>query len=229
MKFRISYLRLTLQDIKNFTLLLAHIMKLYVSINSPYSRKCRMVAHENGLIENDIVETIFVKPYEDPAALHKANPLGKVPTAVLDGDMILYDSRLITAFMDKLSPQIDLIPADGPSKWAVLRAEALADGINDESIALFFDLKKEEDQQDTAKNDRRKRKIINSIKTIKQELLNLPQELTLGHIALAAALGYIDLRFSTMEWRKDNETVAIWFDDFAKRDSFQATMTDPTV
>ncbi len=204
-------------------------MKLYVSVNSPYSRKCRMVAHENGLIEHKIVETIFVKPYEDPTELHAANPLGKVPTAVLDGDMILYDSRLITAFMDKLSPQVSLIPEDGPSKWAVLRSEALADGINDESIALFFEKKRGAEHQDEAKNARRLQKIKNSIAMMKQELIALPQQLTLGHIAFAAALGYIDLRYSSLDWRKDNETVAVWFDDFSKRDSFQQTMTDAAI
>ncbi len=204
-------------------------MKLYASVNSPFSRKCRMVALENGLIENEIVETIFVKPYDDPADLHEANPLGKVPTAVLDGDMILYDSRLITAFMDKLSPMVSLIPEDGPKKWAVLRAEALADGMMDETIALFFELKRGPEIQDEAKNERRKRKVLAAINTMKQELLKLPQELTLGHIAFASALGYLDLRFEDWKWRTGNETVAIWFDDFAKRDSFQATMTDPSV
>lgn len=201
-------------------------MKLYVSVNSPYSRKCRMVSFEKGL--DEIVETIFVKPYDDPEALHQANPLGKVPTAVLEGDMILYDSRLITAFMDKLTPQISLIPADGPSKWAVLRAEALADGINDEAIALFFDQKRPAEHQDQSKNARRLQKIQSSLPIMQQELIKLPDQLTLGHIAFAATLGYLDLRFGALDWRKDHKTLAIWFDDFSTRDCFQNTMTDPT-
>ncbi|MGF1629684.1 MAG: glutathione S-transferase C-terminal domain-containing protein [Kiloniellaceae bacterium] len=54
-------------------------------------------------------------------------------------------------------------------------------------------------------------------------LKGLPGDLTMGHIACAAALGYLDLRHGALEWRKGRGELAAWFDEFNARPSMRET------
>jgi glutathione S-transferase len=47
---------------------------------------------------------------------------------------------------------------------------------------------------------------------------------TLATIAVAAALGYADLRFSADDWRATRPRLAAWHARFAERPSYQQTM-----
>src|SRR5260221_710201 len=84
----------------------APIMKLLGSLASPYTRKVRVVLTEKK-IECEL-EPVDVHPVENPVNAH--NPLGKVPTLVLDDGTTLYDSRVIVEFLDARSPINRLIP-----------------------------------------------------------------------------------------------------------------------
>jgi glutathione S-transferase len=68
------------------------MMKLHWSPRSPYVRKVMIVAHELGLA--DRIETVrtVVGGMTPHLALMRDNPLGKIPTLVLEDDTVLYDS-----------------------------------------------------------------------------------------------------------------------------------------
>ena len=55
-------------------------MKLYCSHTSPFARKVRVLIREKGATARVSEET--VSALEDPASLHEANPLGKVPALI---------------------------------------------------------------------------------------------------------------------------------------------------
>ena len=46
----------------------------------------------------------------------------------------------------------------------------------------------------------------------------------IGHVALGVALGYIDFRFSGLDWRADHPALTAWYAAFAQRPSAQATV-----
>ena len=52
----------------------------------------------------------------------------------------------------------------------------------------------------------------------------LEGELTVGVIAAACALGYLDLRLPDLGWRTVAPELAAWFADFSQRPSMQATL-----
>jgi len=107
-------------------------MKLLASLASPYTRKVRVVLAEKK-IDFDL-ELVDVAPAENPVNAH--NPLGKIPTLVLDDGTALYDSRVIVEFLDHASPLNRLIPADFRERVQVRRWEALADGVLDAGILV---------------------------------------------------------------------------------------------
>ncbi|WP_421998766.1 hypothetical protein [Roseovarius confluentis] len=46
---------------------------------------------------------------------------------------------------------------------------------------------------------------------------------TIGELSVASALGYLDLRFEEIAWRRGQAALAAWFDSFAARPSMQST------
>ena len=114
-------------------------MKLLASFASPYTRKVRVVLAEKK-IDFDM-ELVDVAPAENAVNAH--NPLGKIPTLVLDDGSALYDSRVIVEFLDHASPLGRLIPADIRERVQVRRWEALADGVVDAGILVRNDFQVE--------------------------------------------------------------------------------------
>src|SRR5437879_8040105 len=110
-------------------------MKLLASLASPYTRKVRVVLAEKK-IECEL-ELVDVNPVENAANAH--NPLGKVPTLVLDDGTALYDSRVIVEFLDARAPINRLIPDETRDRVAVRRWEALADGVLDAGLLIRYE------------------------------------------------------------------------------------------
>jgi glutathione S-transferase len=107
-------------------------MKLLASLASPYTRKVRVVLAEKK-IECEL-ELVDVQPAENAVNAH--NPLGKVPTLVLDDGTPLFDSRVIVEFLDARAPINRLIPDETRERVAVRRWEALADGVLDAGLLV---------------------------------------------------------------------------------------------
>jgi glutathione S-transferase len=198
-------------------------MKLFWSPASPFARKVRSVAREKGLAGR--VEEIQVAVYDDPAELLAANPLGKIPALILDDGAALYDSPVICAYLDA-HPEgqgAPLCPASGMERWRVLRAEALADGAMDLALGLVLESRKPEGERSPTTAARSWSQLRRAVKAMPAEIAALPQGFTLGHLALACALGYFDLRHPDMGWRDGEAELARWYEEIARRPSLAAT------
>lgn len=70
------------------------------------------------------------------------NPLTRVPTLVLDDGESLYDSHMMLDYLDSLVPAARrLFPGTKPARHRALRRAALAQGIGDKAVALFYELR----------------------------------------------------------------------------------------
>ena len=101
-------------------------MKLHWSPRSPFVRKVMIAAHElgRGGPASQTVRTV-VAMTKPNAALLADNPIGKIPTLVLDDGTAIYDSLVICEYLDSLAgPR--LFPPAGPARWTALTRHALA-------------------------------------------------------------------------------------------------------
>lgn len=198
-------------------------MKLYWSNASPYARKVRMVIAEKAL--GRVVEEISVEVYADPPALLAVNPLGKIPALVMDDGQGLFDSPAICAFLDAhpegQGPRLQ--PQSGPERWMVMRAEALGDGITDLAFALRQESLKPEGEKSPTSAARARGQLLRSLDAILPTLRTLPEGTTLGHLALAVALGYLDFRHADVAWRTGRPELAAWYEQICARPSVSAT------
>ena len=194
-------------------------MRLLTSPASPYSRKVRVVAWERGLA--DRIEERNVVTRDVPDELVAANPLGRIPVLILDNGASLYDSRVICEVLDSLGSGNHLIP-QGQARISVLKAQALADGICDSALPLR-NLRAEE-APDPKRVAYLSDQIQRGVAAIGPCLRSLPDGVTLGHVALGCALGYLDYRLADLKWRDGHSEAMNWYMSFNERPSMQATM-----
>ena len=200
-------------------------MKLHWSPRSPYVRKVMVCAHELGLagrIEKVRSVVAMSKPNAD---VMRDNPLGKIPTLLLDDGSVLYDSTPICEYLDHLAGGGRLFPPAGPARWQALRWHALGDGMLD--VLILW--RNARDQQLSrlvpdwlAGFELKNRNALGVIEREAPELERAP--LGIGHLTLGCALGYLDFRFPDLEWRKGHPRAAAWFETLSKRPSMQQTV-----
>lgn len=200
-------------------------MKLFYSVPSPYARKARIVLIEARL--EGRVETEALDPWSDPTGYRDHNPLGKVPALTRDDGPALFQSNAVCEFLNAEGGG-QLYPDDGPSRWTALRQLALADGILDASVTARMELTFHEPGDISQKLvERQELSVAQAIDALESETDALDGPITIGHIAVACALGYRDFRFADVNWRAAHPKLAAWFAIFAARPSM--TATDPTV
>jgi glutathione S-transferase len=197
-------------------------MKLFVSLMSPYVRKVRMVIIEKGL--SDQVELVECAPYDSPADLLAANPLGKVPALVRNDGSALFDSPVICQYLDGLSAQNPLVPDDGEARIQVLQALAFADGMTDAAYLSTMERRRPENEQSDAYWQAQRDKIVRGLDALEANPPASDALVDLGALAIAAALGYVDFRHDDLNWREGRPALAAWLARISERPSFQETV-----
>jgi glutathione S-transferase len=196
-------------------------MKLYWSNASPYARKVRILIREHGLAAK--IEEISTDAFTDPPELLAANPLGKVPTLVLKDGTGLYDSRVICTYLDGLGKK-SLVPEDATARLLVLRAVALGDGAMDLAVSMAMERRKPEGETSPTFAARWRGQLMRALDMFATELPKLPGTFSLADAAFASALGYLDFRLASLNWREGRPGLAEWYDLVSRRESLAATL-----
>ena len=203
-------------------------MRLIGAVTSPYVRKVRVVMAEKKLDYRFVPENVWA----DDTRIAAANPLGKVPCLVMDGQDAVFDSRVIVEHLDALSPVGRLIPPAGRQRIEVKTWEALADGLLDAAILARLERTwpgRAEGERSQTWIDRQMKKVDDALAAMSAGLgdktwCSAGVHLTLADIAVGCALGYLDFRFAELDWRARHANLARLLDDkLMQRASFVDT------
>ena len=180
---------------------------------SPFGRKVKIAAGILGL-----GGALDVQPADtaNPAdSLRQQNPLGKIPVLIAEDGAAYYDSRVILEYLDHRAGGGKLFPRDPQTRFAVLRLQALCDGILDAAILQIYEARfrpEEHRLQNWLDYQADKvRRALAVLEAAPPALTPLPDA---GQVSLACVLGYLDFRFAG-EWRKDHPRLVAWLDRFA--------------
>ncbi|MCK8787822.1 glutathione S-transferase N-terminal domain-containing protein [Roseomonas sp. NAR14] len=188
-------------------------MLLHWSPTSPYVRKVMAVAIIRGL--DGRIEQVPTNPHLSPESLLAHNPLSRVPCLVPDDGPPLYDSPVICEYLDSLGDAPALFPAAGPARWAALRLQALGDGILDAAVPRRASAALPQDEGRQAFEARQQAAMRRGVDALEAEAGSLGPLATIGDIAAACALGYLDFRFAHEPWRDSHPRLAAWLDSVA--------------
>lgn len=78
--------------------------------------------------------------FSDAEQVARYNPLRRVPTLVLDGGEVLIESAAILDHLDeRVGPARAMIARQGPARHHALKVCALATGLADKAVSLFYE------------------------------------------------------------------------------------------
>ena len=196
------------------------MLKLLFAPPSPFARKIRVMIEEKGLQSGFQMEAR--NPFDMPADLVAANPLSKVPTLIIETGRVLYDSAVIAEYIDGMgAPR--LIPLAGPERWAALQWQSLCDGILDAGQSILLERRRPENERSAGWVERQAKTVGRGLDVVERDLETLGAELTIGHISLGCALGWLDFRLPDLPWRPGRPKLTAWEAVFSSSPSMQAT------
>lgn len=198
-------------------------MRLYHSGTSPYVRKVMVLLHEAG--RSDDLELVpgSGTPLDPNQATVSHNPLGKVPALERDDGPAIYDSRVITQYLNAWATA-GLYP-EAPRLWETLTLEATGDGITDAALLMTYEARvRPEDKRYDEWVEAQWTKIARGCAALESRWMShLHGRLDMGQIAVGCALAYVDLRHGARDWRSANPSLAAWFARFSERPSMVAS------
>ena len=199
-------------------------MKLVTSLTSPYGRKVRVVLAEKKIPFQLQVEN----PWLPDSPVSSLNPLGKVPVLVLEDGVSVFDSRVIVEYLDHLTPVAHLIPSEPKSRMIVRGVEALTDGVADAAVLVFLEKKRPPEQQSADWIVLQEKTLFSGLEALSEALGEnawfLGNSMTLADVACGCMLGYLDFRFSEIDWRSAHPNLAKLAAKLAARPSFVETV-----
>ncbi|NRG17675.1 glutathione S-transferase family protein [Rhizobiales bacterium] len=183
---------------------------------SPFGRQIKIAASVLGLSDKITVE---MTDTNDPGdTIRKQNPLGKIPALVLDNGDVLYDSRVILDYLNELDGGNRLIPAKGEERYKTLTLLALANGLMDAALLQVYEGRFREEAERSEKwlsyQAEKVSRALAVLEALPPATVSPGDVPDAARIAVACALGYLDLRFEG-KWRDSYPTLVKWLDDFA--------------
>lgn len=198
------------------------MMQLISAGPSPFVRKVRVLLHESGQSGDVEVVEVAASPVSTPADLAAANPAGKIPALIRPDGPAIYDSRVITRYLDAragagMYPEKRL--------WETLTLEATADAIMEAAVLMVYEHRvRPEEKVFDGWVEAQWEKVARSVAAINARWMShLAGPMDMSHVAVGCALGYLDFRHGGRGWRKGNDALDDWFAVFAERESMKAT------
>jgi len=190
-------------------------MQLYYFPGSPYARMVRMALLETGL-DIPLVETTL----RDPAStLLPHNPIGRVPTLVLDDGTALTETLLILPFLDTLHSGARIMPCTPRDIARLGRVMGMLDGM----AVWNRELRRPVQERSPGMIALEETRAARALDALEADLSGFDR-IDAAWLALAATLGYAERRYTVWRWREGHPGLADWFNTASQRPSFQATI-----
>lgn len=199
------------------------MMQLLGSPASPFVRKVKVTLLELGLADQIEEVTVSISPVRPSDEVNAAHATGKIPALIRPDGCALYDSRVITQFLNARA-KADLYPES--HLWETLTLEATGDGIMDAAALMVYEGRcRPEDKQDKGWVEAQWNKVSNALDALETRWMShLSGPLDAGHISVGCALGYLDFRHDARSWRTGRGALDDWFAAFSQRPSMTSTI-----
>jgi glutathione S-transferase len=188
------------------------MMTLRISATSPYARKVRIAVSVLKLDRQ--FEISMADTYDPNDEIRSQSPLGKVPTLLLEDGRALYDSLVILEYLNELAGGNAIIPSSG-ERIDVLHMHALASGLTDAALLQVYERRwRKPEMLSEPWLEHQAGKVSRALDLLEATPMAWRDRPHIGAIALAAGLGFLDLRFDG-NWRESRPKLVRWLEAFS--------------
>ena len=173
-------------------------MKLFITIASPYARKCRIVAREKGLAHR--LEEVVTDLYGDAPELAALNPVDQVPSLIAGDGLPINDSPVICEYLDELGGEPRLLPAAGPARLAVKRVETLGNAAMEMGVKWVLEKRRPEGERSQTWMDRWSSRMGRCLDALEAADLSADR-LDMGVITAGCAVTWVGFRHPEFDWQ----------------------------
>lgn len=166
-------------------------MKLLYTPIKGYVHTAEALINYAGL--RDRIEPVATRPFEPDTPLPSVNPLGKVPTLLLDSGEYLAGGPVIYEYLDSLHRRRRLYPAKGPQRWTTLRQAWMADGLFDTFVLMIIESWQPPEQQRREYLARCWSKVVGILDQIERDVPGYGR-LEIGQMRTVGALQFLRLK-----------------------------------
>lgn len=200
-------------------------MKLYYSGYSPFARKVAIVAEFLGLSER--IERIASSgnPLVRSQEFRDINPSGQIPVLVTDEGLVLYDSKVICAYLNSLSDRD--VMGQGDALWRNLTEASLADTLVESGLQYRYEIAvRPVELRWDAWTDAWRAKITDGLAALDARSDDLRGRMDIGVISIICALAYVEWRFADLEWAARYPKLYRWFAEVSRDPVVAASAPD---
>lgn len=195
------------------------MLTLHCTKRSPYARKVRVVALEKG-INLHLAEADLQNKSPHLLAM---NPLGKIPVLERPEGAPLSDSSLICEYLNILQPKPPLWPTDTEQRLVLQNLDALAKGLMDVTVSIFYERLLHKEDSDAGFLRRQSDTVLRCLSYFDARTADL-EPVSMASIAIVCAIGYIGLRSPELWEQVKAPALKAWHGEMSQRKSFQQTI-----
>jgi len=212
-------------------------MRLLYTPIPGYVHTVEAVINYAGL--RDAVEPVPTRPFDADTELPKVNPIGKVPTLVLDDGEYLAGGPVIYEYLDTLHGRPRLYPPAGRHRFTVLRQAWMADALFDQFVLLIIEGWSDAPAQRPDHVQRCWRKVVGILDRMETDSPGCTGR-DIAQLRGVGALSFIDLKIRQVggqiggidprfDWRSGRPRLAAWYESLSRDPVFSMPLLlDPS-
>ena len=193
-------------------------MRLYYTVISAFSRKCRILARELNIIQ-DIQEIITTMRSAD-SVIMSINPTGKVPALITDEEQLITESYAICNYLEKIA-KTNINSENNYDNWKINGYETVACQVLESIVYRSIEKKnKPKDFIYGATTDYEKFKVNRALDFLEKKTPEFNSSINRVQITICLAFNTMYKNFPEENWKENRPLLNTLVETFKQRESF---------
>ena len=196
-------------------------MKLYYTVISAFSRKCRILARELNIIQN-IQETITTMRSTD-SIIMSINPTGKVPALITNDNQLITESYAICNYLEYIA-NTNINSDNNYDNWTINGYETVACQVLESIVYRSIEKKnKPKEFIYKATTDYEKFKVNRALDFLEKKATEYNTSINRVQITICLAFNTMYKNFPEENWKENRPLLHSLVENFKQRESFIET------
>ncbi len=196
-------------------------MKLYYTVISAFSRKCRILARELNIIQN--MQEVITTMRSTESIIMSINPTGKVPALITNEEQLITESYAICNYLEKIA-KTNINSNNNNDNWKINGYETVACQVLESIVYRSIEKKnKPKDFIYKAATDYEKFKVNRALDFLEKKAPEFNSSINRVQITICLAFNTMYKNFPEENWKKNRPLLNALVETFKQRKSFVDT------